>query len=56
MKAALPLRSNVLAAIFLAGLGVLGTPALAADAPAPFVIPGVLPLTGPLAFLGTTIV
>jgi branched-chain amino acid transport system substrate-binding protein len=50
----LPLR--LLSALVLAGLAVVGTPALAADAPTPFVIPGVLPLTGPVAFLGTTIV
>lgn len=56
LKAVLPPRLKLLAAVALTGLAIAGTPALAADAPAPFVIPGVLPLTGPVAFLGTTIV
>jgi branched-chain amino acid transport system substrate-binding protein len=56
LKAVLPPRLNLWVAAVFAALAVGGTPAIAADAPAPFVIPGVLPLTGPVAFLGTTIV
>jgi len=56
LKAILRFRLNAYIVAVIAGLAVAGTPALAADAPAPFVITGVLPLTGPIAFLGSTIV